>query len=53
MLIKPAQGLVIRNPETKKLLPADGIEVPDNSVLWNKLINQGDVVLAKPVKEAK
>ena len=45
MRIKPAQGLSVRDPETKQLLPVDGIDVPDDSILWNKILNDGDVVL--------
>jgi hypothetical protein len=50
MRIKPAPGLSVRDPETKQLLPADGIDVPDDSILWTKILNDGDVVLvtAKP-----
>jgi hypothetical protein len=45
MRIKPAPGLSVRDPMTKQLLPADGIDVPDDSILWNKILNDGDVVL--------
>lgn len=45
MRVKPAPGLSVRDPETKQLLPADGIDVPDDSILWNKILNDGDVVL--------
>lgn len=50
MRIKPAPGLSVRDPETKQLLPVDGIDVPDDSILWTKILNDGDVVLvtAKP-----
>lgn len=55
MRVKPAPGLSVRDPETKQLLPADGIDVPDDSILWNKILNDGDVVLvptkASSVKE--
>ena len=55
MRIKPAPGLSVRDPLTKQLLPADGIDVPDDSILWNKILNDGDVVLvstkASSVKE--
>jgi hypothetical protein len=44
MRIKPAPGLSVRDPFTKQLLPADGIEVPDDSILWNKILNDRDVV---------
>jgi len=48
MFIKPAPGLRVRNPETKQLLPAEGIEVPDDSILWTRILNDGDVVRATP-----
>ncbi|WP_429497027.1 DUF2635 domain-containing protein [Robbsia andropogonis] len=45
MRIKPAPGLQVRDPMTKKLLPKEGIDVPDDSILWNRILNDGDVVL--------
>lgn len=53
MRIKPAPGLQVRSPETKQLLPADGIDVPDDSITWNKMLNDGDVVLVKSTAGAK
>ncbi|WP_419692239.1 DUF2635 domain-containing protein [Burkholderia gladioli] len=44
MRVKPAPGLQVRDPFTKKLLAADGIEVPDDSPVWNRILNDGDVV---------
>ena len=44
MWVKPAPGLKVRSPETKQLLPDEGIEVPDDSILWGKLLSVGDVV---------
>jgi hypothetical protein len=52
MRVKPAPGLNVRNPETKQLLPAEGIDVPDDSILWTKIFNDGDVVLV-PVAAPK
>lgn len=46
MRVKPAPGLQVRNPADKQLLPPEGIDVPDDSILWTKLINDGDVVVA-------
>lgn len=46
MRIKPAPGLSVRDPVTKQLLPADGIEVPDGDIFWTRCLNDGDVVLA-------
>ena len=52
MWVKPAPGLKVRSPETKQLLPDAGIEVPDDSILWNKLLSVGDVVRTTvPVSE--
>jgi hypothetical protein len=53
MRVKPAPGLKVRDPDTKKLLPPEGIDVPDDSILWTKLLNHGDVVLVKDEKPAK
>lgn len=50
MRIKPAPGLKVRDPITKQLLPDDGIDVPDDSILWTKILNDGDVVLMTPSK---
>lgn len=47
MRVKPAPGLKVRNPADKQLLPPEGIDVPDDSILWTKILNDGDVVLVK------
>ncbi|MFX1674053.1 DUF2635 domain-containing protein [Paraburkholderia sp. A2WS-5] len=52
MRVKPAPGLSVRDPETKQLLPEEGIDVPDDSILWNKILNDGDVVRVGVVKAA-
>jgi hypothetical protein len=44
MRVKPAPGLQVRNPADKQLLPPEGIDVPDDSILWTKILNDGDVV---------
>ena len=46
MRVIPAPGRQVRSPETKLLLPADGIDVPDDSILWNRILRDGDVVKA-------
>lgn len=48
MRVIPAPGRQVRNPETKLLLPADGIDVPDDSILWNRILRDGDVVKGVP-----
>lgn len=52
MRVKPAPGLSVRDPDTKALLPSEGIDVPDDSIVWIKMLNDGDVVriVAHPEK---
>jgi hypothetical protein len=45
MIVKPAPGLKVRDPATKRLLPEEGITVPDGDILWTRALNDGDVVL--------
>lgn len=56
MKIFPPEGRDLRDPFTKQLVPADGIEVDDNNALWAWLIAQGDArtelpAQAKPKKD--
>ena len=50
--IKPAKGLLIRDPQTREQLPAEGKEVVMNTY-WMRRINDGDVVIAKAPKKSK
>ena len=47
MRVKPAPGLVIRDPETQEVLPAAGAVVP-RSGFWLRRLQDGDVVEAAP-----
>lgn len=42
----PSAKLSIRDPQTKRILPAEGGEVPDN-VFWRRRLRDGDVVLTE------
>ncbi len=53
MRIKAAPGLSIRNPENMELLPPEGISVSEDSILWNKMLADGDVVLVSTEKAGK
>lgn len=45
MRVKPANPTaVIRDPHTKRVLPAEGGDVPDNS-FWRRRLIAGEVVL--------
>lgn len=44
MKVKPADpNAVIRDPHTKRVLPADGGDVPDDN-FWNRRLLSGEVV---------
>jgi hypothetical protein len=47
MLLKPAPGLAVRDPELRDLLPEEGRDVP-RSEYWLRRIADGDVVDAAP-----
>jgi hypothetical protein len=47
MYVKPAPGLVIRDPDLKDLLPAEGRKVPETDY-WHRRVRDNDVVLAEP-----
>lgn len=44
MKLKPAiPGAIVRDPHTKRPLPAEGREVPDNA-FWRRRLRAGEVV---------
>ena len=47
MLVKPASGLKLRDPATKLFLGPEGLEVPDDDPLWNRMLADKDVVKVK------
>jgi hypothetical protein len=47
MFVKPAPGLVIRDPDLLDLLPDDGRDVPDSGY-WQRRVRDNDVVEATP-----
>ena len=52
MYVKPAEGLLVRDPVTKEALHEDGREVPRNQY-WNRPLRSGDLLPAKPAKPVK
>lgn len=44
MFVKPMAGLLVRDPVTKRQLPADGKEVPETS-FWLRRIADGSVIV--------
>ena len=47
MFIRPVEGRLVRDPVTKRHLPAAGAEVPE-STYWIRRIEGGDVVRTSP-----
>ncbi|TWA69732.1 uncharacterized protein DUF2635 [Azospirillum baldaniorum] len=47
MYVKPKPGALVRDPETREPLPAEGAEVPENQY-WMRRLADGDVVRADP-----
>jgi hypothetical protein len=47
MFVKPAPGLVVRDPIHFRPLPAEGAEVPE-STYWHCRLRDGDVTAATP-----
>lgn len=43
MFVKPAPGLIVRDPLHMTPIPAEGREVPDISY-WHKLVILGDLI---------
>lgn len=41
--LKPAPGLIVRDPRTAQPLPAEGGTVPDNGY-WRRRLRDGDVL---------
>lgn len=46
MYVIPKNGIVIRDPDLKTHLPAEGREVPDTP-FWHRRIMDGDVTVGK------
>lgn len=51
--LRPAPGLIVRDPRTAQPLPAEGGTVPDNGY-WRRRLRDGDVQLVTSApKKAK
>lgn len=49
MFVIPAPGVMVRDPDTKRHLPAEGAEVPETGY-WLRRVRDGDVILVQPAK---
>jgi hypothetical protein len=51
MFVKPKPGLVVRDPISKRPLPAEGAEVPAEGY-WLRRLRSGDVVQAVQIPDS-
>ena len=49
MRVKPAPGLLVRDPISKRPLPPEGAEVPESSY-WVRRVASGDVVVVQAIQ---
>lgn len=47
MHVKPADGLKVMDPRTKRHIPAEGVKVSDSDTYWARRIRAGDVLVVK------
>jgi hypothetical protein len=50
MFVKPASGVLLRDPTTKRVIPPEGAEVEECS-FWHRRALEGDVTLVAPAPE--
>lgn len=53
MIIRPREGLKVRDPVSRRHIPESGIEVPDTDTYWTRRLMDGDVVLVTPAVPAE
>ncbi|GAB7527913.1 hypothetical protein PS3A_03190 [Pseudomonas sp. 3A(2025)] len=51
VLVKPAEGRLVRNPDTYEALPAEGKAIEMNSY-WQRRLMAGDIVIHVPESRA-
>ncbi len=52
IFIKPIEGVIVRNPKSKEILPKQGLTV-DYNTYWRRRLKDGSVVISKPEKIVK
>jgi len=51
MFVKPAPGLLVRDPHTGVRMPESGRDVPATDLEWHRLLQLGDIVPSEPPAE--
>ena len=52
IIVKPVAGVCVRDPETRQLVPADGLRVERNT-FWSRRIKEGAVVVVQETQPFK
>jgi hypothetical protein len=53
MKIYAQEGLIVRDPATMTVIPADGLTVSETDPHWSRLLRDGDVTETAPKATAK
>lgn len=54
MHVKPAPGLLVRDPVTKLPMPPEGADIDPNDLTWARRLRDGDVVPSEaPLADAQ
>lgn len=53
MIVKPREGLKVRDPVSKKHIPETGLEVSETDTYWARRLRSGDVVQVPPEDPAQ
>ncbi len=52
MFVIPAKDFIVYDPDTKRIVPAEGGEVPDN-LYWHRRLRDKDVYLVEQINNKK
>lgn len=53
MRVRPKPGMTVRHPQTKQIIPAEGIDVLPTDLYWHRRVQQGDVEVVDEQPEAE
>ena len=51
MFVRPAEGMKILDPQTRRTIPETGANVPEDGY-WHRLLRDGDVIATDPAPAA-
>jgi len=53
MKIKAKAGIMLRDPVSKHVVPAEGLVVSDNDFFWARRVRDGDAIIVKDDKKSE